>query len=303
MRIGLVGLGNMGRNHLRILTSMPGVDLAAVCDPAVGDAGSARHYEGLDRMLAHERLDAAIVCVPTGHHRDAAIACIDHGLDLLIEKPLAGTADEGREIAAAAGAAGVRAAVGHVERFNPVVTALKDELKGKTIYSIAITRVGPFPPRVKDVGVLVDLSVHDVDLIRYLTGGEKFAESRVFKSLKQNGHHEDNAVLAFRMENDVVASIITNWFTPFKKRQIEVATDTAYYEANLVSQELFAYSAYQSNSSYVVKQCRVNKSEPLRNELEAFVTYVMTGERSCLATLEDGILTLETIHKRRLEHV
>jgi predicted dehydrogenase len=282
---------------------MPGVDLAAVCDPAVGDAGSARHYEDLDRMLSHERLDAAIVCVPTVHHRDAAITCIERGLDLLVEKPLAGTADEGREIAAAARAAGVRAAVGHVERFNPVVTALKDELEGKTIYSIAITRVGPFPPRVKDVGVLVDLSVHDVDLIRYLTGGEKFAESRVFKSLKQNGRHEDNAVLAFRMENDVVASVITNWFTPFKKRQIEVATDTAYYEANLVSQELVAYSAYQSNSSYVVKQCRVNKSEPLRNELEAFITYVITGERSCLATLEDGILTLETIHKRRLEHV
>jgi predicted dehydrogenase len=303
MRIALIGYGNMGRNHYRILSSMPGVELAAVCDPVETETGPIHHYSDVQEMLASERLDAAVICVPTVYHRDVARACIDHGIDILIEKPLASTEAEAQEIADAANAAGVRAAVGHVERFNPVVTSLIEELEGKTIYSIAITRVGPFPPRVKDVGVLVDLSVHDVDLIRFLTGGEDFAESRVFKSLKQNGDHEDNAVLAFRMENDIVASIITNWFTPFKKRQIEVATDTAYYEANLVSQELHAYSSYQSNSSYVVQQCRVHKSEPLRNELDAFVSYVMTGERSSLASLEDGISTLHTIHKRRLQRV
>ena len=303
MRIGLVGYGSMGRNHYRILSSLPGVELAAVCDPVQNDTGSVRQYSELSEMLSREHLDAAVVCVPTVQHHSVALELIDHGIHLLIEKPIAISEEEGREIAEAAAAQGIRAAVGHVERFNPVVTALIEELEGKTIYSIAITRVGPFPPRIKDVGVLVDLSVHDVDLIAFLTGGAEFAESRVFKSLKKNGDHEDNAVLAFRMENDIVASVITNWFTPFKKRQIEVATDSAYYEANLVSQELVAYSSYQSDSSYVVRQCRVQKSEPLRKELEAFVAYVMTGERSCLASLEDGIRTLRTIHKRRLQPV
>jgi len=189
--------------------------------------------------------------------------------------------------------------VGHVERFNPVITSLLRELADKEIFSISITRVGPFPPRIKDVGVLVDLSVHDIDLVHLISRGARVVESRVFKSLKINGAHEDNAVITMRLENDTVAAIITNWLTPFKKRMIEVATNTAYFEADLIAQRLHEYSGYKTSSSYVIRECAVRMSEPLVNELTAFVRFVSGGDRGCLATIDDGIRTLQVIQKSR----
>jgi len=193
----------------------------------------------------------------------------------------------------------VRAAVGHVERFNPVISRLASELVGKRVYSISITRVGPFPPRVVDVGVLVDLSVHDVDLIRFLARDHKILESRVFKGRSANATFEDSAVVAFRLDSDVVATATTNWLTPFKKRTIEVATDKAYYEGDLVTQELVEYSAYETDNSYVVRHCNVQREEPLWRELCAFVEYLAHGDPGSIATVEDGLAALEIIGRCR----
>lgn len=187
-----------------------------------------------------------------------------------------------------------RIAVGHVERFNPVVNSLINELEGKDLYSIQITRVGPFPPRIADVGVLTDLSVHDIDLIRYISKREIIGSS-VFKSRKVANHHEDNAILSFSLENDVVAGINTNWLTPFKKRTIEVATAEAYYEANLMTQELVEYSSYKMNNSFIHRDCYVPKAEPLLSELIAFFNFVRSGEAGQLANAADGLRPLEII--------
>ena len=301
MRIAICGYGVMGRNHYRVLSRMPEVEIAAICDPYVEDTPDVTVYRSLHDLLDSEPLDGIVISMPTSLHRDAALQCIENGMDILVEKPLASTVQEGHEIQRALKRHPVKFAVGHVERFNPVVQSLIDELKGKKIYSISITRVGPFPPRITDAGVLVDLSVHDIDLVGYITKTEEIAESRVFKAHKCNGNgtHEDNAVIAFKLKNDTIATITTNWLTPFKKRTIEVATDTAYYEANLMTQELVEYSAYKSNSSFVVRKCFVRKGEPLMGEHQAFLNYLKTNDMADLATIDDGLRTLEVIYRKR----
>mgnify|MGYP006278347493 CR=1 FL=1 len=299
MRVGLIGMGVMGRNHYRVLHVIPEAELVAVCDERATDEIPERVYDRVDEFLDRETLDAVIVAVPTSSHLEVAAQVIEAGVPVLVEKPLASTVAEGTDLIERAHRAGVRAAVGHVERFNPVVRSLIHELADKEIYSINITRIGPFPPRINDVGVLVDLSVHDIDLVYCLTGGAALRESRIYKSIKRTGNREDNAVISMRLENDVVANITTNWLTPFKKRAIEVATNHAFYTADLMSQELTEYSDYSQNNSFVVRSCRVVKGEPLLGELRAFLHFAATGDRDGLASLEDGLRPLEVISRER----
>ena len=142
------------------------------------------------------------------------------------------------------------------------------------------------------MGILTDLAVHDIDLIRYITGCEIVKKS-IFKSQKINSHHEDNAILSFKLEDEIVASITTNWLTPFRKRKIEVATKKGYFEADLMGQDLVEYSEYKTNNSYVIRNCFVKKEEPLVRELRAFLRYLKTGDRSGLSSIQDSIITLE----------
>jgi UDP-N-acetylglucosamine 3-dehydrogenase len=296
MRIAIVGLGSMGRNHYRIAKKIPEIKLAALCDPQTSDEYPEPLFQDVDEMLLKTKLDAAIICVPTFLHHPIALKFIEKGIHILIEKPVASTAAQGRELMELAKEKDVRIAVGHVERFNPVVNSLITELEGKDLFSIQITRVGPFPPRIADVGVLTDLSVHDIDLIRYISGREIIA-SRIFKSRKLVGHHEDNAILSFSLEREVVAGITTNWLTPFKKRKVEVATAEAYYEADLMTQSLVEYSSYKLNNSFIHRDCYVPKAEPLLSEVKAFMEYAQTGNPGRLATVADGIRTLEVIER------
>ncbi|MFP4418061.1 MAG: Gfo/Idh/MocA family oxidoreductase [Fibrobacterota bacterium] len=295
LNAAVVGVGVMGRNHVRVLSEMPHVHLEATCDPHTTPDTSVAHYSDLDTLLSQHRIDFVVIAVPTPLHDQIAFACIDRGIHLLIEKPAASRAPKAGEIARAAERKKIKTAVGHIERFNPVVEALSRELENKEIFSISISRIGPLPPRVKDVGILTDLAVHDIDLIRLITHKE-ILNTSIYKSRKIHYHNEDNAVLLFQLQNDILANITTNWLTPFKKRKIEVATNDTYFEADLISQELREFSALSDDDSYVkTRSCPVHKGEPLVNELQAFVNFVNTGDRGNLATIEDSILTLEII--------
>ncbi len=293
MRIAIIGLGVMGKNHYRVIQNIPSLDVVALCDAAGNKDGfSEPFYTDVDELLKCESFDAALIAVPTFLHKQIALKCIGGGKDLFIEKPVASNVQEAREILSASSKAGVKVCVGYVERFNPVVTALKNELNGREIYSINITRVGPFPPRIADVGVLTDLSVHDIDLLRFISSQE-IKNSAIFKSKKIHNHHEDNAILSFELGNEIVANITTNWLTPFRKRKIEVATARGYFEADLMEQTLTEYSAYKENFSYVLRKCMVKKAEPLQKELEEFAKFLQSGNLGDLSSIEDSMITLE----------
>ncbi|NOQ29708.1 MAG: gfo/Idh/MocA family oxidoreductase [Helicobacteraceae bacterium] len=292
LNIAIIGLGSMGKNHYRILKDISDVNICALCDVVQNDPYDEKFFLDIDEMLTSAKPDAVIIAVPTFLHKEVALKCIDKNVNIFIEKPAASTIVDAKIILDAVNAKNLKSCVGHVERFNPVVQALKNELTSQEIYSVAITRVGPFPPRIADVGVLTDLSVHDIDLIRFITG-RNILKSTIYKSRKIHNHHEDNAVLCFELENEVIADITTNWLTPFKKRQIEVACKDGYFQADLMGQTLNEYSGFSVNNSFVTRGCHIKKDEPLIKELEAFVAYIKSGERGSLASIEDSIITLE----------
>jgi UDP-N-acetylglucosamine 3-dehydrogenase len=179
LRLGLAGLGSMGRNHLRVIASHPETTLAAISDPdavaleaAVTQTG-ARGFADPLAMIEGAGLDGIVIAAPTTAHVSLALAAIERGLPVMVEKPLAATVEDGLLIVNAARKRGVRVQVGHVERYNPAVMEMGRLLREgwlSTIYAITSRRAGPFPARIRDVGVTVDLGTHDVDMLCWIAG-------------------------------------------------------------------------------------------------------------------------------------
>ncbi len=295
LRVGVVGVGVMGSNHARVFADLPGVRLVGVADPdrkqrnfVTGALGCPGHTD-VDGLLA-AGVDAVTIAAPTHLHRDLALSCINRGVHVLVEKPIASSVEEGRAIIAAARRAGLSLMVGHVERFNPAVEAIKDAIRHEDILSIAITRVGPFPPRMSNVGVVIDLAVHDIDLIRWFTDSEIVEVQPQLSSAI--AEREDIALLQFRTASGVLAHINTNWITPFKARSVTVATRNKYIMGDLLTRQVTECFGFQPDGSYSMRHLSVGHAEPLRAELQAFVSAVRNGGKPAV-TGEEGVAGLE----------
>jgi predicted dehydrogenase len=285
----------MGANHARVLADLAEVRLVGIADsdPKQRDTvskalGCAGHAD-LEALIAGG-VDAITIAAPTHLHHDLALTCVRHGVHILVEKPIASSVEEGRAIIAAAQRAGVTLMIGHVERFNPAVEAIKTAIRDEDILSIAITRVGPFPPRMSNVGVVIDLAVHDIDLIRW------FTDSNIVEVQPQLSNaiaeREDIALLQFRTASGVLAHINTNWLTPFKARSVTVATRKKYIMADLLTRQVTECFGFQPDGSYSMRHLSVGHAEPLRAELQAFVSAIQSGERPAV-TGEEGVEALE----------
>jgi predicted dehydrogenase len=295
LRVGVIGVGVMGSNHARVLAELPGVEFVGVADSDRAQAHSVAQALGCAEFpdfasLIDEGVEAVTIAAPTHVHQEIALACIARGLHVLVEKPIASTIEEGRAIVAAARRAGVTLMVGHVERFNPAVQAIKDALRGEDILSIAITRVGPFPPRMSNVGVVIDLAVHDIDLIRWFTDSEIIEVQPQLSSAV--AEREDIALLQFRTASGVLAHINTNWLTPFKARDVQVATRRKYVMADLLTRQVTECFGFQPDGAYSMRHLPVGHAEPLRAEIAAFVASVRSGTTPAV-TGEEGVASLE----------
>jgi predicted dehydrogenase len=295
LRVGVIGAGVMGSNHARVLAGLPEVTLVGIVDPLpehrlrATEMVGCRAFAELDELLA-EGVDAVTIAAPTHLHHEIALTCVNSNIHILVEKPVASTVQEGRDIVDAARRAGVTLMVGHVERFNPAVAAIKQAISGEDILSIAITRVGPFPPRMSNVGVVIDLAVHDIDLIRYFTESDIVEVQPQLSSAV--AEREDIALLQFRTASGVLAHINTNWLTPFKARNVTVATRGKYVMGDLLTRQVTECFGFQPDGSYSMRHLPVGHDEPLRAELIAFLDAVRTGDSPAVSG-DEGVASLE----------
>ncbi len=295
LRVGVTGIGVMGSNHARVLAELPGAELVAIADPDQAQAARVAQFLGCQAVGDHNDLlalglDAVIVAAPTHLHHPISLDVINAGCSVLVEKPVASTVEQGREIVNLARTKGVTLMIGHVERFNPAVQAVKDAIDGEELLSIAITRVGPFPPRMSNVGVVIDLAVHDIDLIRWFTGSDIVEVQPQTSSAM--AEREDIALLQFRTASGVLAHINTNWLTPFKARTVHVATRKKYVIGDLLTRQVTECFDYRPDGSYSMRHLPVAYAEPLRTELTRFLDAVRTGGNPPVSG-EEGVASLE----------
>ena len=295
MKVGVVGVGTMGKHHARVYAGLPDVELAGIADVNKTAAYTIAERYNTEAFIDYKELlkrdlDAVSIAVPTILHEKVALDTAEAGINMIIEKPIADTVENAREIIKSADENCVKLMVGHIERFNPIIPVIQESIGNSDIVSIDLTRVGPFPPRIRDVGVVIDLATHDIDLVRYLTNSKfKKIYSLTSKNIFKN---EDIAILSFGMENGVLAHITTNWLTPFKIREIIIATNEKLIKGLFIDQKVSEYSKYKENGSYLVKELNVPFGEPLKLELEAFLRAVR-NEKKPPITGEDGLRALE----------
>ncbi len=278
IRVGVIGTGAMGQNHVRIYSEIEGVELAGISDvdqkrvEAMAAQFKTKAFTDYKKMFA-EGLDAVSVVVPTKLHTQVVLDALDTGMDVLVEKPIADTTENAELMIEAAKKAGKILMVGHIERFNPAVIKLKEIIDSGTlgkIVSISTKRVGPYNPRIRDVGVILDIGVHDIDVISYLYGKRI---NSVYAIAGADIHSfEDHASIILRMDHNFAGVVETNWLTPHKVRQLTAIGLKGVAYLDYINQTV------QLHDNEWIRKAKVEPSEPLKNELTYFIDCVAKGK-------------------------
>ena len=312
LRVAVIGTGSIGRNHARVFSELPDVELVAVCDTDlslvndIADRYRTRAFTNYQEMLEKIKPDAVTIAVPTASHIEVAMAALEADVDLLVEKPIAATLDEGRKLIEKARSKSRLLMIGHIVRFNPAIQELKRRLQSGEvgrIFQIICRRVGPFPARIRDVGVVVDLAPHDLDMMRFLTDMEPI---RVFCETEQRIHtdHEDLLLGLLRFPEGITAAIEINWLTPTKVREIIVLGERGMFRVDDLTQDLYFYENAEVGeklwpalqnlkgvSEGSMTRYAVKRYEPLKAELSAFVHAIKDNTPSPVSG-EDGLAAL-----------
>jgi predicted dehydrogenase len=305
LRAGLVGLGMMGRHHMRLLNQIDDVHFVGLHDPAlVGqDSIDGHHVFPSFEDLIAQGLDYCVVSAPTVFHLELGLQLADAGVHALIEKPVAPTHVEATQLVQAFKNAGLIGGVGHIERFNPALRAMRQKIEDGLlgdIYQISTRRQGPFPARIADVGVVKDLATHDIDLTAWVAQSPyKTVSART--THKSGRPHEDMVVAVGELENGVIVNHIVNWLSPFKERNTTVigdkgalvadtlTADLTYYENGHMNSSWENISAFRGVSEGDVTRFSLNKVEPLLAEHVAFRDAVKNKNDEGIVTLADGL--------------
>lgn len=313
MKVAVIGVGAMGRNHARVYSELPEVDLVAVSDADVIRAESTaekfgvRAYTDYRELLEKEKPDAVSIVVPTAMHEEVGLAVLGAGVHALIEKPIAATVEEGKHLIEKAHVMKKQLMIGHVVRFDPAIQALKQKLDAGElgrIYQIFCRRAGPFPTRIQDVGVVIDLAPHDVDIMRFLAGSDPI---RVYSETEQRilTDHEDLLWASLRFPDGVIGGLEINWLTPTKIRETLVLGERGLFRVDALTQDLYFYEnshvkdvqwatlqAIKGVSEGSMTRYALPRFEPLKAELQAFLKAIQ-DEKPALASGEDGLAALK----------
>lgn len=308
LRAALVGLGIMGANHARVLSNLEGVDLVAVADPQGDTKGKLPGIEILTSVdeVIKKKVDYCVVAAPTAFHEEISLKLIEAGIHILIEKPIAHTFESAKKISAASNQKGVIGAVGHIERFNSALQQARIRiLNGDLgeIYQISTRRLGPFPARIADVGVVMDLATHDIDLTSWIADSPYQNVSA--QSATQSGRaHEDLVAVVGELKNGVVVNHLVNWLSPLKERKTIITGEKGTYVVDTLTSDLSFYANgtvnvaqqqiahFKGVSQGDIQIYAFNKPEPLVLEHQNFRDAVL-GLESEIVTLESGTRTVE----------
>jgi UDP-N-acetylglucosamine 3-dehydrogenase len=312
-RVAVIGTGSMGRNHVRVLMDLPQADLVGIADKdsegvrALAKRYSISGFEDHRRLLSETKPEAVVIAVPTVHHHRVALDAIEAGAHVLVEKPIASTVEEAKELIDAAKRRNVSLMVGHIERFNPAVIELKKRLDEGAIgrvFMIHARRQSPYPRRIQDVGVASDLATHELDMMRYLTNENVEYVSAQVASVLSEGR-EDIVFGILRFASGVMGVLDVNWVTPTTVREVTITGERGMFVVNYLAQELTFFEnpaaapvlLAGSTWDYTVKagnmiRYQIQKKEPLRSELESFVDCV-SRRSPVVVDGKDGLAALE----------
>jgi predicted dehydrogenase len=275
IRVGVVGTGSMGMNHVRVYSELEGCELAAVYDanPAAAEAAGKKFRAPVAKTLEEfaDLVDAATICTPTVTHYEIGKLLLARKKHLLVEKPIADNPVHARELAALAQEQGCVLQVGHIERFNPALQALESKLKNPRF--LEVTRLSPFPNRSMDIGVVLDVMIHDIEIILHLVRSPIASMDCVGVSVLSKG--EDIANVRFRFENGCVANVTASRISMDKLRKIRVFQEDAYLSLDYQKQDGVIYRV--EDGKIVREGVAVIKGEPLKNQLESFVACARDG--------------------------
>ena len=308
LRIGVIGLGSMGKNHARVCSEIENVDLVGVAD--VDKETAENISKRFDREVFFDykelssEIDAAIVSTPTVTHYDIAMDLLNNGKHVLVEKPICDSVDKAEELVKRAEKEDLVLAVGHIERHNPVARFIKDSMNKKRfgeLITLTSKRVSNFPGRIKDVGVILDMGIHDIDIMRYLVGEVRsvYAKAGMFNKKLS---HEDYANIVLNFENGISGVVEVNWLTPMKIRKLFLTYSENFVEADYMNQSVTISSSsfkqidemdlYHVPIQYNIREVALERKEPLKNEIEDFVRAIKESEEP-LASGMDGLMALK----------
>jgi UDP-N-acetylglucosamine 3-dehydrogenase len=308
LRAAVVGVGSIGRHHARVYNQLDTVELVAVADVDESRRATAAHrykvrtYASYDEMFDRERPNLVSIAVPTLLHREVALAAIARGIHVLVEKPLCLSVEDAREVIAAASSNGVTLATGHIERFNAAVDELRPRIQQGEIgrlFQLHGRRLSPFPGYIRDVGVVMDLATHELDMMQHLVASPV---ERIYAEVERNVHeqHEDMLTGIMKFRNGVVGVLDINWLTPAKVRELRVTGERGMFLVDYISQDLLFYENRIAPSQWDAMalfrgveegnmlKIRVTKVEPLEAELRSFVQAVSRGTPPLVTGL-DGL--------------
>lgn len=298
---GVIGVGSMGQHHARVYGELPGVELVGVTDVDEEQAETVASEYGTttkSRAGLLDAVDIVSVAVPTPYHYETVLDCVERDIDVIVEKPFVDDLERGRSLATRAQDAGVTLQVGHIERFNPATRVLADILPDLDVVAVDIDRLGPPVDREGEDSVVMDLMIHDIDILLSLVDAD-------VESVSATAHDERHANAQFVFEDGSLASLTASRLTQQKVRRLSVTAKSCRVNVDFISQtvEIHRHSVpeyvesdgdvrYRHES--VVERPIVENGEPLKSELEGFVTAVREGTDP-LVTAEDALHVLEMV--------
>jgi predicted dehydrogenase len=306
--VGIVGAGNMGSNHVRVYDELPEANLVEVVEPDPDRAANIREEYDV-QILEHpdelERAEAVTIAVPNNFHRETAETCLRSGLDILVEKPLAMTVEDAQAIVDIANEEDAVLQVGHIERFNPAVQTLRELLDNQEVISFEAHRLGPFNDHLSEESVILDLMIHDLDVINSLVDSSIDRLNALGSTPRSS--KIDYAVTQFKFENGVIGATTASHVTNGKVRTLDVTTKEAYLmldyqEQSIVIQRrgteqtttMLNQSGYRTET--ITEVPYLPNREPLKNEIENFLDCVQNRKTPPVSGA-DGVSAVELANK------